>query len=117
MNSVSEQESLDSIRPVCWQDGVLQLLDQRRLPEEEVYLRFDSCEAVADAIRDMVVRGAPAIGITAAYGVALAVRESKNRQADITKKLDYLARARPTAVNLFWAIERMRPLLEQPFER
>ncbi|MBT9558456.1 MAG: S-methyl-5-thioribose-1-phosphate isomerase, partial [Myxococcales bacterium] len=92
--------------PVAWRDGAVILLDQRRLPLEEVYVRCDTVEAVAAGITDMVVRGAPAIGITAAYGVALAARLGWDRDRAIA----VLAATRPTAVNLFWALERMRRL-------
>lgn len=92
--------------PVAWRDGAVILLDQRRLPMEEVYMRCDTVEAVAAGITDMVVRGAPAIGITAAYGVALAARLGWDRDRAIA----VLAATRPTAVNLFWALERMRRL-------
>ena len=108
----------DSIRAVLWQDGVLKLLDQRVLPARHEYLEYRDANAVADAIRDMVVRGAPAIGITAAYGVVLA---AKTRVAEagegwrqvIDKDLAVLAASRPTAVNLFWALERMGKLIKQ----
>ncbi len=92
--------------PVAWRDGAVILLDQRRLPMEELYMRCDTVEAVAAGITDMVVRGAPAIGITAAYGVALAARLGWDRDRAIA----VLASTRPTAVNLFWALERMRRL-------
>ncbi len=103
----------DTIRAVDWRDDQLILLDQRRLPREEVYLALDEVEAVASAIRDMVVRGAPAIGITAAYGVVLAARaryaaEGRAWREAIEGDLARLAEARPTAVNLVWALERMR---------
>lgn len=102
---------------IQWDGEQLILLDQRLLPTEEVYLHYQEVESVGDAIRDMVVRGAPAIGITAAYGVVLA---AKNRvdggctawRAALEDDLDTLAQARPTAINLIWAIERMRALLE-----
>ncbi len=99
----------DQIRPIRWQNDALELLDQRQLPAQEHYLRLQEVEAVAAAIRDMVVRGAPAIGITAAFGMALAARaiagtadwrESLNRSAEVLK------RARPTAVNLAWAVQQ-----------
>lgn len=102
----------DTIRAVLWQDDRLQLLDQRLLPHQQVYLSYDEPAAVAQAIRDMVVRGAPAIGVTAAYGVVLAGRQ-RYRSAGpawrehIKEDLARLAGARPTAVNLFWALERM----------
>ncbi len=103
----------DCIRAMVWQDGVLRLLDQRRLPRQEIWLELDDCAAVADAIRDMVVRGAPAIGITAAYAAVLSARR---RHADsphgwraaFETDLERLAAARPTAVNLRWAVQRMR---------
>jgi methylthioribose-1-phosphate isomerase len=102
----------DRIRAVEWRDDRLRLIDQRRLPTETVYLDFDEVAPVAGAITDMVVRGAPAIGITAAYGVVLAARQRfredpKNWQRAIQTDLDLLKRARPTAVNLAWAVDKM----------
>jgi len=107
----------DSIRAIRWQDHALLLLDQRKLPTEVTYLECHSAPQVADAIRDMVVRGAPAIGITAAYGVVLAAREHIARAAAdwrqaIAPDLALLAEARPTAINLAWALARMRRVLE-----
>lgn len=95
------------------QEGVLELLDQRKLPTEERWLTFRTGQEAADAIRDMIVRGAPAIGLTAAYGVVLAAQElegplHKDRFDAICQTL---LDARPTAVNLRWAIERMQNLL------
>lgn len=103
----------DSIRPIIWSENTLRLLDQRRLPHETVYLDLKDVSSVAAAITDMVVRGAPAIGITAAYGVVLAAniryRESPaDWKQTILADLDRLAGSRPTAVNLSWAIARMR---------
>ena len=108
--------SHDSIRAVQWQNQKLVLLDQRRLPAEEIYLEYSDVQNVAQAITDMVVRGAPAIGITAAYGVVIAARkrlqESPNSwQQDMEQDLKLLADSRPTAVNLFWAINRMREVI------
>ena len=105
----------DSIRAMVWEDDVLRLLDQRRLPHEEVWLTLDDCAAVADAIRDMVVRGAPAIGITAAYAAVLSARRRyaespQDWRAAFDADLDHLAAARPTAVNLAWAVQHMRRL-------
>lgn len=86
-----------------WDDGVLRLLDQRLLPAAEVWLDLRTAAEVATAIRDMAVRGAPAIGIAAAYGMALAVLGGEDRAA-----ADAILRAsRPTAVNLFWALDRI----------
>ncbi len=104
---------LDSIRAIAWSEGSLKLLDQRKLPDEVVWLSFDRCDAVAEAIRDMVVRGAPAIGITAAYGAVLAARDrirasGKDWHRGFADDLDQLAAARPTAVNLGWAVARLR---------
>lgn len=106
----------DSIRAIVWQDDGLQLLDQRYLPQQQTYLHLSDVAAVAAAIRDMVVRGAPAIGIAAAYGVVLAVRDRRAQaaatwQRDIDQDFDVLAASRPTAVNLFWALRRMRAAL------
>lgn len=96
-----------------WRDGRLEMLDQRALPARTVYLPFDSAQAVAEGIRSMVVRGAPAIGCAAAYGVALeALRMTHADQAGFRSGLErgyaVLAASRPTAVNLFWALGRMR---------
>jgi methylthioribose-1-phosphate isomerase len=98
---------------VCWHRDSLYLIDQRCLPARQEFLRCDSAAEVADAIRSMVVRGAPAIGIAAAYGVVLAARECYRRlgpdwRGAMQAALALLAAARPTAVNLFWALERMR---------
>jgi methylthioribose-1-phosphate isomerase len=106
----------DTVSAVRWTDAGLCLLDQRHLPEEESYLQFDDAAAVAAAIRDMVVRGAPAIGITAAYGVVLAARrhvlESPQAwQPGLLRDIQLLAAARPTAVNLVWALQRMQRCL------
>jgi methylthioribose-1-phosphate isomerase len=102
----------DSIRAIQWEDGRLRLLDQRRLPFEECYLHPADVAEVAAAIRDMVVRGAPAIGITAAYGLVLAARrryaQSPAGWRDrLAEDIRTLAAARPTAVNLAWALRRM----------
>ncbi len=90
-------------------DNQLLLIDQTRLPAEVVTFRCDSVEHVHDAIYRLVVRGAPAIGIAAAYGVCLAERGCRNAYL---AAMDYLATSRPTAVNLFWALDRMRARLE-----
>jgi methylthioribose-1-phosphate isomerase len=102
-----------SFETLRWRNGALEMLDQRTLPERCVYLVFDSAQAVAGGIRDMVVRGAPAIGCAAAYGVALeALRLQHEPQAAFEAGLErafaILAQSRPTAVNLFWALDRMR---------
>ena len=110
--------SSNTITPIRWLENELILLDQRILPFHEEYRFYDNVNAVADAISDMVVRGAPAIGITAAYGIVLAARSrfaqssSEWKQA-IETDLETLAQSRPTAVNLFWAIEHMRDLISE----
>ncbi|MEO8434145.1 MAG: S-methyl-5-thioribose-1-phosphate isomerase [Pyrinomonadaceae bacterium] len=101
------------IKTVEWTDEGVRMLDQRLLPNEEKYLTLRSYEEVAEAIKLMVVRGAPAIGVSAAMGIALGAKQSVGTSvADLEDDLDYicdtLSRTRPTAVNLFWAIERMR---------
>ena len=103
---------------LVWHEGRLFLLDQRYLPARADFLAIDSAAATARAIKDMVVRGAPAIGITAAYGVVLAARDRFRQDPQawpdlIQADLDELAASRPTAVNLFWALERMRRCLAE----
>ena len=92
-----------------WHGDRLELLDQRLLPAEEHWVSAERASEVAQCITDMVVRGAPAIGITAAYGVVLAARcaGGGDWQAEIKQAIRELAGSRPTAVNLFWALERM----------
>jgi len=92
-------------QPLRWEHGALVVLDQRALPAEETWIRCDSPAAVADCIRTMAVRGAPAIGIAAAYGLALAPDHERHGAADL------LRATRPTAVNLAWAIDQV---LEAP---
>ncbi len=102
----------ESFVALTFVDGALVLLDQRILPTTVAYVHCHTYEEVEFAIRDMVVRGAPAIGAAAAYGVYLALTQSSDEQT-FFKALDFLANARPTAVNLAWAIERMRGVYEQ----
>jgi methylthioribose-1-phosphate isomerase len=96
-------------KAVDWREGKVILLDQTLLPAEEVYLELTEWREVAEAIATMQVRGAPAIGIAAAYGVVLAAQAGGPGDA-FTLACDELARTRPTAVNLAWAVERMRTL-------
>jgi methylthioribose-1-phosphate isomerase len=101
------------IKTVEWTDEGVRMIDQRILPTEEKYLMLRSYEEVAEAIKKMVVRGAPAIGVSAAMGLALGAKQSVSTSvADLEYDFDYMcevmAGTRPTAVNLFWAIERMR---------
>ena len=103
------------IETLRWSGDCLEMIDQRILPAKFEYLRYGDAQSVANGIRTMVVRGAPAIGVAAAYGVALeAIALSNSSNADFAKRLslgiDVLAQSRPTAVNLFWALERMKKL-------
>jgi methylthioribose-1-phosphate isomerase len=98
---------------IAWEDDAIVMVDQRKLPSAEVYVRCKSANEVAKAIKTMVIRGAPAIGVAAAMGIALGLKRSKatgTRQfaAEFQKTCDLMAATRPTAVNLFWAIERMK---------
>jgi len=100
-----------------WCDDALELLDQRALPNVQTYLRYEDASGVAVAIRDMVVRGAPAIGCAAAYGVALEAQKFAHDSSDefaiaMVRAFGVLQSSRPTAVNLFWALGRMKAVLE-----
>src|SRR5690242_18845882 len=106
------------VKTLEWTDAGVRFIDQTRLPTEEIYVTCRDYREVAAAIRDMIVRGAPAIGVSAAMGVALGVRDSKaNNVAELRPEFDEicntLAGTRPTAVNLFWAIQRMRDRFEE----
>ncbi|RMH22466.1 MAG: S-methyl-5-thioribose-1-phosphate isomerase [Acidobacteria bacterium] len=108
--------SLDDVfSPIAWRDGTLYLLDQTRLPKEEVWLRCDTPQKVADAIYRLSVRGAPAIGVAAAYGLVVGLQGVARRE-DLGRRFDEVAelllRTRPTAVNLRWAIARGRAVFE-----
>jgi methylthioribose-1-phosphate isomerase len=92
----------NEVTPLRFQDGLLHVLDQRRLPEEEAWVRCRTAAEVAECIRSMAVRGAPAIGLAAAYGVALAARGGE----DVRAAADLLRGTRPTAVNLAWAVDQ-----------
>ncbi|MGO1462684.1 MAG: S-methyl-5-thioribose-1-phosphate isomerase [Marinobacter sp.] len=98
-----------------WHGSSLELLDQRLLPTKEHWITFRDASGVAQSIRDMMVRGAPAIGISAAYGVALAARHAGagSWKADITQAIGELSASRPTAVNLFWALQRMQKVFHE----
>ena len=95
------------IETIQWTDAGVVMIDQTRLPREEVYVTCTSYQQVADAIRSMVIRGAPAIGVAAAMGVALGMQSAQTDRR-VRANLATLAATRPTAVNLFWAIDRMR---------
>lgn len=110
----AEHSTVEALR---WRGDRLELLDQRALPGRIAYLQFDDAAGVAAAIRDMVVRGAPAIGCTAAYGIALeaqrhATDDAAKFRAAMQRAFDVLAASRPTAVNLFWALKRMRQIYD-----
>ncbi len=107
-----------TVSAIEWRDDTLWLLDQRLLPLQEVWLDHADVHAVVTSIRDMVVRGAPAIGITAAYGVVIAARDRLAQSPSdwrirIQADFDALAASRPTAVNLFWALDQMKSALEK----
>ena len=99
-----------SFKTIEWTDQGVRMIDQRKLPTVEEYPLFKTYQEVAEAIKSMVVRGAPAIGVAAAMGIALGVRDSTDDFKQIT---DTLASTRPTAVNLFWAIERMKRVFKE----
>ncbi|MGG4141660.1 S-methyl-5-thioribose-1-phosphate isomerase [Paenibacillus algorifonticola] len=104
------------LQSLIWSEDRLDLLDQRLLPEEIVYLPLITSEDVWEAIRHLKVRGAPAIGISAAYGVVLGSRNEttpKRWLEEVLNQAEYLATSRPTAVNLFWALDRMKARAEQ----
>jgi methylthioribose-1-phosphate isomerase len=111
-----------SFRTIEWRDNTVIMIDQTRLPGEEAYNIYTDFKAVAEAIRSMVIRGAPAIGVAAAMGIALGARdivadthESFFRQLE--NVCDVMARTRPTAVNLFWGIDRMKRVAEANRDR
>ena len=106
------------VKTIRWDDDRIVIIDQSRLPLETAYISLDTCDQVWEAIRRLKVRGAPAIGLTAAFGVYLAARASKATEveellSDIDRAAKYLATARPTAVNLFWALRRMQKCARQ----
>src|SRR5690625_2528941 len=103
----------NSLITIQWKNDKLVLLDQTLLPNKIVYEEYDSIKLVWQAIRNMKVRGAPAIGVTAAYGVYLGIKGAPDDSFDnfwevMIKETDFLATSRPTAVDLFWAIDRMK---------
>ncbi len=105
-------------KTIEWTDEGVRMIDQTRLPSEEIYRTYEDYRGVAEAIRSMVIRGAPAIGVAAAMGVALGVKNSTvTKVGELRAEFDTIAeaisRTRPTAVNLFWAIKRMRAVFEE----
>jgi methylthioribose-1-phosphate isomerase len=118
VNSPAGSARVSGVETLRWMNDRLEMIDQRVLPARFDYLSYDSAQGVADAIRTMVVRGAPAIGCAAAYGFALEARRLKDApRAEFTALMEHafgiLARSRPTAVNLTWALQRMKALLEK----
>src|SRR5512143_3351920 len=114
------------IKTVEWTDSGVRFIDQTKLPTEERYVTCGSYEEVAHAIKTMIVRGAPAIGVAAAMGIALGARDAEgDHLAELRRRFDEICETmgetRPTAVNLFWAIRRMQhkfeSLSEQPVAR
>jgi len=119
--SLLQSKGNTSVVPLRWEKHVLYLLDQRSLPHEETWLAYSSARDVAQAIRDMVVRGAPAIGITAAFGMVLAAYGLKGKNWDLfvekwLEEAAFMLQARPTAVNLKWAVERLKKLARRHYE-
>jgi methylthioribose-1-phosphate isomerase len=105
------------INTLEWTDSGVRFIDQTKLPTEEAYVTCTTCEQVAKAIRKMVVRGAPAIGVAAAMGIALGVQKSRattvgELKQDFDRSCELVRETRPTAVNLFWAIRRMKEKFE-----
>src|SRR6185312_12252345 len=105
------------IQTLEWTDRGVRFIDQTKLPTEETYVTCKTYQQVADVIRNMVVRGAPAIGVAAAMGIALGIKDSKAETTGELKRefdqvCDVIGKTRPTAVNLFWAIRRMQQKFE-----
>lgn len=105
-----------NLKTLEWKNGELILIDQTKLPNTVEFVTVSTLQEVFDSIKDMIVRGAPAIGVTAAYGVAIAanniqIDEIKSFKEELLKQCDYLNTARPTAVNLSWAIEEMKKVI------
>jgi methylthioribose-1-phosphate isomerase len=108
---------MEGFKIIEWLGDRIKIIDQTKLPHKEVFLELRDCHEVADAIKKLCIRGAPDIGVAAAYGFALAAQGIKaSSKADFLTKLrpisDTLASSRPTAVNLFWALERMNKVAQ-----
>src|SRR5262245_66346262 len=104
---------------IAWEDDAVVMIDQRKLPSREIYVTCKTAKEVAKAIKTMVIRGAPAIGVAASMGLALGMKRSgasgtKQFATEFQRLCDEMAATRPTAVNLFWAIERMKGVFARP---
>ncbi len=111
-----------SFRTIEWRDNKVIMIDQTRLPGEEIYNEYEDFQSVAEAIKGMIIRGAPAIGVAAAMGIALGAREiiadtHESFFQQLSNVCDVMARTRPTAVNLFWAIKRMKRVADAHRDR
>lgn len=107
-----------AFKTIEWTEDGVRMIDQTRLPTEEVYRTYGDYRGVAEAIRSMVIRGAPAIGVAAAMGIALGVKKSAAKteaelRAELETIVETISKTRPTAVNLFWAAKRMRSVFEE----
>lgn len=117
--SDSRKERTEFLRAVAWKDGSVVLIDQTQLPNRLVYVKLDNYKQIANAIKSMIVRGAPAIGVAAAFGLSLVAIQSKSTTmkgliGELHTAVEVLRSSRPTAVNLFWALERvMKKATEQ----
>src|ERR687891_1605743 len=103
---------------IDWKDDAVVMIDQRKLPASEIYVSCKTASEIAKAIKTMVIRGAPAIGVAAAMGIAVGMKKSKatgTKQftTEFQKTCDLMAATRPTAVNLFWAIDRMKDVFAE----
>jgi methylthioribose-1-phosphate isomerase len=111
---------MNAFRSIAWlENGTVRMLDQRKLPRETVYNDYENYADIAQAIKDMVIRGAPAIAVAASYGIAQTALRSQAADVDALKSeldtaMDILSRSRPTAVNLFWAIARFKERIADP---
>jgi methylthioribose-1-phosphate isomerase len=121
LSFAAARNSQAMFKTIEWTREGVRMIDQTKLPAEEVYVTCRTCAEVAEAIRKMVIRGAPAIGVAAAMGVALALKDSpaqtvRDLRSDFDNAAVVISKTRPTAVNLFWAVKRMRAVFEGALE-
>lgn len=119
---IGREVIMSSFKTIEWKDDRVLMIDQRKLPTQETYFECLTFEDVAWAIRNMVIRGAPAIGVAAAMGIALGAVKSKRRNkveflAELKEISTIISKTRPTAVNLFWAIKRMTDLINRNYDK